>query len=165
MLGGLRKLGAYLVGKRSELEDLELKDAVLAKTILDIHRKKSGKETVMVPLFALHPVHAIDRPSAEAATAKRAAVLREHRPELLELGQLTQVELARFLPSVSWIKVVCEAEERYISFEGNGRIAALQAVFCQNDKMQIEVEEYVFARPAKIVRRLRRVQRMNGLQD
>ena len=33
---------SYLFGKRSELKELDLKDAVLAKTVLDIHRKSTG---------------------------------------------------------------------------------------------------------------------------
>lgn len=159
----LRKLGRYLLGKRSEVEDLDLKDIVMAKTILDIHRKRTRKDLVDVPLFALHPIHVLDRENAMEATRQRIEALRPHRDELVRRGRLTCELLARHLPSVSWIKVVEENAESYLAFEGNGRIAALQEVFDPDDGLKVEVELYRFRDPRKIIRRLNRVRRMNGL--
>ena len=73
--------------------------------------------------------------------------------------------LARVLPSVSWIKVVEAEPGTYLAFEGNGRIEALQAVFGPDDGIAVEVEAYRFRNPRKIVRRLTRVRRLNGLID
>jgi hypothetical protein len=158
----------YLFAKRAELEDLELKDAALAKAILDVHRKRTGKTVVAVPLFALHPVHAIDREGALEATAARAALLQQQAGALRHEGTLTCARLAEVLPSVSWIKVVQArrppgAEPAYLAFEGNGRIAALQQVFHPEDQLRVEVERYDFRDPTKVLRRLHRVRRMNGL--
>jgi len=67
----LRKLVSYLLGKRSELEDLDVSDVVMAKAILDIHRKKTRKDVVRVPLFSSHQIHMLDRDNALAATRTR----------------------------------------------------------------------------------------------
>ena len=163
MFDEIRKLVGYLKGKKSEIEELDIKDIVMAKAILDIHRTRTHKEIVSVPLFALHQIHLLDRENAIEATRQRAEILEAHRDELLEHGTLSCELLARFLPSVSWIKVVEEKPKSYLAFEGNGRIAAMQRVFSPEEELTVEVELYRFRRPKKIVRRLNRVRRLNGL--
>ena len=79
MIRNLRKLGAYLLGKTDELQDLDLKDVLMAKVILDIHRKRLRKEFVFRPLGHLNPIHALDRPNAIRATAARVEALEPHR--------------------------------------------------------------------------------------
>ena len=79
------------------------------------------------------------------------------------LALLTRAVLGEYLPSVSWVKVVRESENSYIAYEGNGRLAAMQRVFEPADEMLVEVEEYRFRNPAKILRRMNRVRKMNGL--
>ena len=165
----------YLFDKRGELDDLELKDLVMAKTIVDVHRHRTAKHLVAVPLFALHPIHVIDRDGAIAATERRAEVLGEVADELRAAGTLTEALLARHLPSVSHIKVVPVTDARptegdpspaeYLAFEGNGRIAALQRVFTPADGLTVEVERYDVDDPVKILRRLNRVRRWNGLEE
>jgi len=161
----VRKLGRYLIRKRDELEALDVKDAVMAKVILDIHRKKARKRVVSVPLFELRQIHTLDRDSAREATAQRIKALQRCESELLEAGTLTCELLAHHLPSVSWIKVVQESEHAYLAFEGNGRIAAMQAVFSPADEMRVEVELYEFRNPTKVIRGLNRVRRLNGLLE
>jgi hypothetical protein len=51
----------------------------------------------------------------------------------------------------------------YLSFEGNGRIAALQMVFDPGEALEVEVELYRFKNKVSVLRRLNRVRRMNGL--
>jgi hypothetical protein len=163
LLTEARKLVRYLLGKQSELEHLDVKDIVMAKAILDIHRTRSHKEIISVPLFALQQIHLLDRENAIEATRRRVEVLQSHKEELLRMGNLSCDLLANYLPSVSWIKVVKEAPDSYLAFEGNGRIAAMQAVFTPDDGLLVEVVEYVFRNPRKIIRRLDRVRRLNGL--
>ena len=90
-------------------------------------------------------------------------MLEAHKDELLEAGTLSCDVLARYLPSVSWIKVVRESESSYLAFEGNGRLAAMQTVFAPEDGLLVEAEHYTFRNPKKIIRRLNRVRRLNGL--
>ncbi len=86
----IKKFIDYIFGKRSEVNDLDLKDAVLAKTVIDIHRKRTHKEIVSVPLYALQQVHELNRDNAQEVIAKRAEALSEHRDEILAAGGLTQ---------------------------------------------------------------------------
>jgi len=165
LLREVRTLGRYLLGKKSEVEDLDVKDVVMAKTILDIHRSRIRKERITVPLFALRRIHRLDRENAIAATQQRVEALTAHKDELLRDGALTCDTLAAVLPSVSWIKGVRKGPNEILAFEGNGRIAAMHAVFGPEDGMKVEIEEYVCGNPAKIIRRLDRVRRMNGLID
>ncbi len=154
---------SYLLGKKSELSDLDLKDIMLTKVVLDIHRKRSHKTRLSVPLFSIAKVHGLDRENSRLATRRRVKTLQEHKQELLEAGEMTCELLAEYLPSISWMKVVEHQPGRYIAFEGNGRLAAMQEVFSPEDGMRVEVEQYHFRNTAKIVRRLDRVRRMNDL--
>jgi hypothetical protein len=67
------------------------------------------------------------------------------------------------MPSISWIKVVRENDDSYIAYEGNGRLIAMQNAFAPSEKILIEVEEYHFKNSKKIIRRMNRVRRLNGL--
>ncbi len=145
------------------MADLEAKDVLLAKTVLDIHRKRTHSAFVFVPLSTIMPIHAIDRKSALVATQGRVETLTEKKGELCKKGKITKDRLAEYLPSISWIKVVRESSDCLIAYEGNGRLAALQIVFCEDDNILIEVEEYYFRNPLKILHRMNRVRRLNGL--
>jgi hypothetical protein len=163
VIGNLRKLGAYLLGKRNEVQELDLKDLLMAKVILDIHRKRTHKELVFIPLRDLKPIHPLDRENAIRATESRIEALGPHRRRLLDSGRLTCNDLAEVLPSVSWIKTVRENERSVLAYEGNGRLAALHGVFGTDADLEVEVELYHFKNPKKIVRRLNRLRRLNGL--
>lgn len=165
MLYTIKKFINYLLGKSSELGDLDTKDALLAKTVLDIHRKRTHSEFVVVPLFALKQIHAIDRENAIMATEERVKILQKTREVLLEKKILSREVLEDCLPSVSGVKVVKHSDECYISYEGNGRLVAMQQVFSPSDCMQVEVEEYYFKNPEKILRRMARVRKLNGLDN
>jgi hypothetical protein len=163
VIRNLRRLGAYLVGKSDEFQDLDLKDLLMAKVILDIHRSRTSKELVFLPLAKLKPIHKLDRPNAIRATEARVEALGPHCESLLAAGRLTCDDLAEVLPSVSWIKVVQEDDRSYLAYEGNGRLAALHRVFGPDAELEVEVELYHFRASKKIVRRLNRLRRLNGL--
>lgn len=157
----------YLLGKRSEVAQMDYKDAYMGKVVLDIHRKRTGKRSMLVPLQALEPIHRIDRESALAATQQRVAALQAHREALLGTRMLDGAALQAIVPSVSQIKVVRDGA-RWLAFEGNGRLYAMREAFAPDDAMQVEVEEYLFDEmrgdARSIVRRLRRVRRLNRLE-
>ncbi len=152
----------YLIGKRSELSQMDHKDAYMAKVVLDIHRKRRDKRIVRVPLAQLEPIHRIDRDNALEATRRRVEALRPHRDALLATRLLDADALQAIIPSVSAIKVVRDGE-RWLAFEGNGRLYAMREVFAATDGMQVEVEEYLFDDDRSIRRRLNRVRRLNRL--
>ena len=161
----IRKLFSYLAGKKSEVQELDLKTVVLAKTILDVHRKRTHKETIFVPLFSIRQIHVLDRENALQTNRQRLKTLRASKKELLAAGKITCDALARLMPSVSWIKVVQDRPGEYLAFEGNGQIAVQQEVVTPRDNLEVEVEQYHFRNTRKIVRRLNRVRRLNGLLD
>ena len=163
MIHNLRKLADYLIGRSHEVQNLDLKDLLMAKVILDIHRTRTRKELVFLPLGNLKPIHTLDRPNAIRATEARVEALGPHRERLLAAGRLTCADLAEVLPSVSWIKTVRENDQSYLTYEGNGRLAALHEMFGSDADLEVEVELYHFRRPKKIVRRLNRLRRLNGL--
>lgn len=159
----ITKFISYLLGKKSEVKDLEKKDVLLAKTVLDIHRKRTHSSFVFAPLFSVKQIHAIDRENAIKSTEKRVDILLQSKEKLLQHKNITKEILNQYLPSVSGIKTVKDTDESYIAYEGNGRLVALQKVFTPSDEMYIEVEEYHFKNPKKILRRIKRVRKYNGL--
>jgi len=159
----LRQWWLYLLSKRSEVAALDYKDAYMGKVIMDIHRLRSDKAQALVPLSALHPIHPIDRESALQATRARAQALAARREELLVRGTLDLAALNEIIPSVSQIKVVADGE-RWLAFEGNGRLYAMREAFGEGCGLLVEVEEYRFPKPHKIQRRLRRIRRLNELE-
>ncbi|WP_428242933.1 hypothetical protein [Gynuella sp.] len=163
MLETIRKFIRYLLKKRTEFKDLNKKDALLAKAVLDIHRKRTHSSFVQIPLFSIQQIHVIDRENAIAETQKRIQILQAARHELMQDKIFTRERLASYLPSVSGIKVVKQPDNQYIAYEGNGRLVALQSVFSATDQIYVEVEEYHFKNPQKILRRMNRVRRLNGL--
>ena len=158
----LSKWWHYLLGKRGELAHMDHKDAYMAKVVMDIHRKRTGKTLVQVPLAQLEPIHRIDRDSALRSARERADALRAHRDALLTTKLLDSEALQAIIPSVSQIKVVRDGD-RWLAFEGNGRLYAMREVFAPEDDMQVEVEEYLFDDPRSLQRRLRRVRKLNRL--
>ncbi len=153
----------YLLGKRGELAHMDHKDAHMAKVVMDIHRKRTGKTLVRVPLAQLEPIHRIDRESALRSARERADALRAHRDALLATKLLDSEMLQTIIPSVSQIKVVRDGD-RWLAFEGNGRLYAIREVFAPEDGMQVEVEEYLFDDPRSLQRRLQRVRKLNRLE-
>ena len=159
----LRQWWLYLLSKRSEVAALDYKDAYMGKVVMDIHRLRGDKAQAMVPLHALQPIHRIDRESALQATRARTQALLARREQLLAHGRLDLAALNEIIPSVSQIKVVADGE-RWLAFEGNGRLYAMRDAFGEDCELLVEVEEYRFARPHKILRRLRRIRRLNALE-
>jgi hypothetical protein len=162
MIRTIRQWWRYLLSKRSEVAQMDYKDAYMAKVIMDIHRKRSGKRLTRVPLTQLQPIHRIDRESALRTTRERAEALSTHRDALLSAKLLDSDALQSIVPSVSQIKVVRDGE-RWLAFEGNGRLYAMHQVFGAEDGMRVEVEEYLFDDPRSLQRRLRRVRKLNRL--
>jgi hypothetical protein len=159
----IRKFINYLLGKTSELSDLNVKDVLLAKVVLDIHRKRTHSSFHLVPLSSLQPIHAIDRETSLQTVRQRTEALLKIKDLICKEKSITREILAEHMPSVSWIKVVKENAYSYIAYEGNGRILAMKNAFATSDNLQVEVEEYYFKNPKKIIRRMNRVRRLNGL--
>ena len=159
----VKKFITYLWGKRSELQSMDERDMLLAKVVMDIHRKRTHSAFVFVPLFALNQIHPINRENSLKQTQKRVDILQKEKEHLLKEQNISKDELAQYLPSVSAIKAVRENEKSYIAYEGNGRLVALQTVFSPQDGINVEIEEYYFTHPEKIIKQMNRVRQLHGL--
>lgn len=153
----------YLFSKKSEVKHLNHKDLLLAKVVVDIHRKRTHSEFTYVPLFSIKPIHPINRKSSLLATQKRAEQLKKHHQDIIEKKNISRDFLANHLPSISWIKVVAAEDHSFIAYEGNGRLAAMHKVFKPEDGISVEVEMYHFRNSKKIIRRMNRVRGLNNL--
>lgn len=142
---------------------MDEKDVLLAKVVMDIHRKRSHTTFENAPLFQLHPIHPIDREGSLASMEKRSQILVEHRDELLVKRILTGDILKRYIPSVSAIKAVKTGDDSYVTFEGNGRLASMQKVFVPEDNLEVEIELYHFSNIKKMIRRVERVRSLHNL--
>lgn len=151
----------YFLKKAPELTSMSRKDFELSKLVMRVHRKKVTCEQVFVPANEIEMIHCIDRESALKQVNIRANKLRLVKKEWLAAKQITNKMMIKTIPSVSGIKVI-HIDGRYISFEGNGRLMAIQQAFSQ-DAIELMVEVYSFEHDATISRRISRVQSLNGL--
>ena len=154
----------YLLNKRSELDKLNFNDVLLTKVILDIHRTKKSSRFESVNLYSLEPLHPIDRETAIAAMLERVKAVNANKELFVRRKLIDRELLAKYLPSISWIKAVSFGAGRYVSFEGNGRLEALRRVVGKNNGIEVEVEVYYCKNTAKTIRRINRVRRHNGLK-
>lgn len=154
----------YLWGKKDEVSALNEKDILLSKVVMDIHRTRTHSQMITIDLFGVYPVHPINRPNALNDTKKRVAILENVQQELRKNQHLSQNILQKHIPSISGIKVVKQKDQTAISFEGNGRLAALQTVFSATDQLTLEVEEYVFTDPVAILKQMDRLRDLHNLR-
>jgi len=152
---------SYLYEKRSELRRMRFRDLLLAKAVADIHRHCVRQQNRLVPIWSIDPIHGLDRAPALVKLKARTEVLESRWKEILRHQPLTRSLLLNILPSVSGIKVIYADKNRFIGFEGNGRLAALKEVCTRQDELSTEVEVYRRKQPAKVLRRVRRVLKRN----
>lgn len=153
----------YLLGKKSEINDLDYKDAVLAQANLRIYTRCINKTTERVPLKYLKYVHPLDRDNSKAVLGQRVEALEMHKEQILEDGVISMDKLIDVIPSISHIKVVEANGKNFIAFEGNGRIAALKEVFGDREDLLVEVQQYHFRNKRPIIRKLNQLRKLNGL--
>ena len=159
----LKKFWDYLFSKRKEVKELDKKDIFLAKFMIDAGRNKRGSEFFLIPLNNIDKIHIIDRENAISKLNERISVLEENKAEIRERKNIDREFLGKYLPSISWIKVIKRKDDTYIAFEGNGRLEAFKKVFDKDDNLNIEVEVYTFRSYKKMLRRAERVRKYNGI--
>ncbi len=159
----LKKFWNYLFSKRKEVKELDKKDIFLAKFMIDAGRNKRGSEFFLIPLNDIDKIHIIDRENAVSKLNERITVLEDNKAEIREKKNIDREFLGKYLPSISWIKVIKRKDNTYIAFEGNGRLEAFKKVFDKNDNLNIEVEVYTFRSYKKMLRRAERVRKYNGI--
>ncbi len=159
----ISQFAAYLIGKRHELLDLRYRDILMGKTILRIHQDYVRKQLVKIPLRSVCLLHGLNRANSLRVLDERMRQLKLHQDEILSCQEVSKEVLDKIMPSVSGVKVVSNAKGGYIAFEGNGRVCALQKVLAGHDGVLVEVEQYVLAKPGKILKNLNRIRKLNNL--
>ena len=159
----LQRWWRYLWGKRDELAALDWKDAELARIVLAIHRQRRRVQWRFVPLAAIAPIHPINRSTALASANERAERIRPIADAIRVAGRLDRNRLDGVMPSVSAIKLVETAPGKFVSYEGNGRLAAIRSVFEDRPDLLVECEHYEIAHAARLLRRIDRLRREHGL--
>jgi len=153
----------YLFNKRSEIYDLDFRDALLAQANVRIYRTRTHKTIKMVSLKSLKFIHNLERENALQVLDQRKMVLEQYKDKILSQGKINMDILSHYLPSVSFIKVVEANHFNFFIFEGNGRVAALKEVFGDRDDILVQVEQYHFRNKRGIVRKLNQLRKLNGL--
>lgn len=153
----IKRIWKWLVQKAPEVKQLDHRDAQLVVVVVRIQQQATGKQVVPIPLFQIKLIHPIHRGAAVEKTNQRMQAIIDHKDELLQTKLITQDFLKDKLPSVTWIKAVRDDDGKYIVFEGNGRVAALQEVFTPADQMMLEIEIFDFPPDSDILDQVRQV--------
>ena len=161
------------VQKLPELADLNIEDVLLAQVVAEIRAWSSRVDHLFVDHTQLHPIHPIDRPTAEEKCAFRVDALRAARELLRANGMRLSEDLIAAhteldaMSSVTGFQVVSLGDgEGYVTFEGNGRAFALQRAFDDGEVVKVEVREFCFDDEdtlARVLRHVERVRRANGI--
>jgi|GEM_PF-1966682 len=157
--------------KLPELAKMDVPDLLLAQAVAEIRATNVRVEHVFLDHRKMRPIHPINRPTAEAKADERAAALKDAMPLVEAHGRrlsedliAAHDELAAF-KSVTGFQVVDMGEgEGYVTFEGNGRRAAIARAL-GDEALDVEVRQFHFADDDAldtIRRRIRKVQKANG---
>lgn len=161
----IKQILNWLFAKRSEVLQMNYKDALLAHIIVEIVQSNKKHQFEYCDLYKLDLVHPVDnRENTIQATKERANKLKPHKAKLLKKNKLSKEDLARYLPSATYARAVPTKRGRYITFEGNGRVAALKQVFAPEDKIQIELEIFYPKHPRRVQRRINKLRALHGMK-
>ncbi len=161
----LTRLWNWCFSKKDEVFELSYKDAFMAHIVLEIMTNPSNQEFVYAPLNDLHSIHPVDnRENTIEATKKRTAIVEKEKTRLLALKQINKETIAEILPSATYIRAVKNGENGYYTFEGNGRVAALQNVLSSSDGITIELDLFTPRKPRRVLRYIRKLRKLHGMK-
>jgi hypothetical protein len=151
---------------KSKLRDLphHARDGfLLIRLNLSIYRHRLKFERASLPFSAIRPLHNFDNPLELEKTHTRARMLVEHREELTRTGIVSTEVLAKYAPSITPIRVIELGQGVYVSYEGNGRLAALRTALHPDEQLAIEVEVAIVKRPEIVLSKIRHYWTRHGL--
>ncbi|HEY6176302.1 MAG TPA: hypothetical protein VIX73_17725, partial [Kofleriaceae bacterium] len=127
--------------KISELRQLDsraIPATRLRKAIMSSLKARTPRSIKLGDLDVIHP---IDRDAAVAKAELRADKLREAGDRIRQQGALDDATLNELIPSQSPIRVV-KYGDKYMVFDGNGRIEAIRRAFPDMPDLEVRVVEY-----------------------
>lgn len=159
----LVRLYNYLFHKRSEILSLDEKDIFMAKIVMDIQLGKASTRFISAPIRDLIAIHPVDNRETTVKSIKdRARILRAHRETIIGGGMISNEALKQYIPSISPIMVVSDGE-KYYTFEGNGRVAAIREAYPDAPDLRVEVELYELNDSEGILRDIHTLRTMHHL--
>jgi hypothetical protein len=161
----LSRLWDWLWSKRSEVAEMDHRDAYMAHVVLEILQTSSSNEFMFVPLYQTIPIHPThNRENTVEAVNKRAKAISERKQEILKKGRISKELLSELMPSATYIRAIESGDGGYFTFEGNGRVAALKQVFSPHDKIQIELNIFYPKKVKKSQQKIIKLRRMHSMK-
>jgi len=161
----IKKVWNWLFAKRSELFQMNHKDALMAHIVVDIMQNSKKHGFKYCKLHSLDPIHPVDnRKNTIRATQERVNKLKPYRNKLLKRRKLSKEDLSKYLPSATYARAIPTSEGRHFTFEGNGRIAALKQIFTPQDNIEIELDVYYPRHGRKVRRNIKKLRAMHGME-
>lgn len=130
----------YFIDKLSDISYIDTNLISQAKLRMKILLESSKTENIEhIPLDDLHLIHPINSPSATKKLAERADMLHLNWDAIVAEGSLSIKLQQMIIPSKAPIRVYETQRHGYVVFDGNGRLAAIQAAFRLFPSMPVEV--------------------------
>jgi hypothetical protein len=134
-------LVSYLYSQRDPRHLIEDR-FMLLRTAWAIMTRRSRFDTICAPLQSIRFLHPLEHTAAIAKARKRADRLASQRAEIFAQRCVSSEFLARYLPSITPIRVVRLRDGSFVAYEGNGRLVALREV-CGDHDINVEVQEAI----------------------
>lgn len=139
----IKRLWEWLYGKRTEVAQMDHRDAYMGKIVLEILQTSTENKFQYIPLYNLKPIHPVDnRENTIKATQERASKVSEYKEKILKTKKVSKELISEILPSATYIRAIPADDEYFYSIEGNGRIAAFLKNFSKDDNISLEVDVY-----------------------
>lgn len=143
IINEIKRLWNWFYEKRSEVAQMDHKDAFMGKIVFEILQTSTKNEFIFIPLHSLIAIHPVDnRENTIKATKKRAKKVAQYKKELLKTKKISKEKIAEILPSATYIRAIPAPHGNYYSIEGNGRIAAFLQNFDKQDNIKLEIDVY-----------------------
>ncbi len=163
------------VQKVPELSQVDLSDLLMGKVVADIKAHRDSVEHVFIDHRELKAIHPISRGPAIEKCNERTVAAKAALPTIRENGMrlsedlIAASECLEAFVSITGFQVVdLGGDDGYVTFEGNGRRAALMQAFGEETGVLVEVRLFTFDDPKvqeTIARRVRRVRRWKNVVD
>lgn len=165
ILDEVKRISHWLWSKRSEVAQMDYRDAFMAHLVLEIIQTSVNNDFNYASLYELHPIHPVDnRENTIKATNERAKKIQKSAERLLGEQKVSKESLAQVLPSTTYIRAIPDGNNGYYTFEGNGRVAALKQVFIPEDNISIELDVYHPKKLKQSQRKVRKLRKMFGMR-
>lgn len=129
----------YWLDKIRELPHYNISNVYASVLRISIFLAVKKTEVKSILLSKLLPIHVISHGTAVIKTQQRAEALRNGVKE----NEFLSLEIQnRLIPSKNPMRVVPYGQDRYVVFDGNGRLWAMKEAFGESSERVIEVEHF-----------------------